>query len=131
MSSRSLSDLTPSVRALALAFIAECERRGLRVLIYCTLRSNDEQQSLYEQGRTKPGHIVTNAKPGQSMHNPDKTGKSRAFDAVPVNKSGVAQWADLSSIEKMGEAGEAVGLEWAGRWRGSLHEMVHFQKKGD
>ena len=33
------------------------------------LRSMEEQQSLWEQGRTKPGEIVTNAKPGQSAHN--------------------------------------------------------------
>jgi peptidoglycan L-alanyl-D-glutamate endopeptidase CwlK len=34
-----------------------------------TLRTNKEQDALYEQGRTKPGKIVTFAKGGQSYHN--------------------------------------------------------------
>src|ERR1043165_556102 len=34
-----------------------------------TLRTFEEQNALYAQGRTKPGQIVTNAKGGQSYHN--------------------------------------------------------------
>ena len=33
------------------------------------LRTWDEQADIYAQGRTKPGKIVTFAKPGDSMHN--------------------------------------------------------------
>lgn len=40
-------------------------------------RSMEEQERLYAQGRTKPGAIVTNAKPGQSAHN-----YGRAIDVV-------------------------------------------------
>ncbi len=130
MASRSLETLAQPVKALALAFLAECKRSGLDVLIYCTLRGNDEQAALYARGRTAPGPIVTNAKPGQSLHNPDTSGYAWAFDAVPM-KNGIAQWSDSYAIERMGEAGEAVGLEWAGRWQGALRERVHFQiKKG-
>lgn len=35
----------------------------------CTHRSNDEQNALFEIGRTKPGKKVTNAKGGESPHN--------------------------------------------------------------
>ena len=129
MASRSLDDLTPPMRAKALAFMDECQACGVSVLIYCTLRSNAEQAQLYAQGRSLPGRIVTNAKPGQSLHNPDATGKARAFDAVPM-RNGVALWSDAQALTTMGEAGEAVGLEWAGRWSGGLREYVHFQEKG-
>ncbi|SVE43245.1 uncharacterized protein METZ01_LOCUS496099, partial [marine metagenome] len=34
-----------------------------------TLRTYAEQDDLYEQGRTEPGKIVTNARGGKSWHN--------------------------------------------------------------
>ena len=128
MASRSLDDLAPRVRALALAFLAECQRQGLPVLIYCTLRSDAEQADLYARGRTAPGAIVTNARPGQSLHNPQRDGHAWAFDAVPL-VAGQPAWSDEAALLAMGAAGERVGLEWAGRWRGKLRERVHFQIK--
>ena len=48
------------------------------------LRTWDEQNRLYQKGRTKPGRIVTNAKAGQSWHN-----YGFAFDIVLlVDKDG-------------------------------------------
>lgn len=129
MASRSLDDLAAPVRAGAVAMLAKCRAEGIDLLIYCTLRSNSEQAALYAQGRTKPGVVVTNARPGQSMHNPDKTGKSRAFDAVPL-VNGKAAWDNAALVEKVGLIGEACGLDWAGRWRGPLRERVHFQIEG-
>ena len=129
MASRSLDDLAAPVRAGAVAMLAKCRAAGIDLLIYCTLRSNSEQAALYAQGRTKPGVVVTNARPGQSMHNPDKTGKSRAFDAVPL-VNGKAAWDNAALVEKVGLIGEACGLDWAGRWRGPLRERVHFQIEG-
>ena len=128
MASRALDDLAPLVRALALAFLAECQRQGLHVLIYCTLRSDAEQADLYARGRTAPGAIVTNARPGQSLHNPQRDGHAWAFDAVPM-LAGKPLWADEGALMLMGAAGEQAGLEWAGRWRGKLRERVHFQIK--
>ena len=126
MASRSLDDLAAPVQAAALAMLHQCKAAGIDLLIYCTLRSNIEQGDLYAQGRTKPGVVVTNAKPGQSMHNPDTNGQAWAFDAVPL-VAGKAAWNNHSLVEKMGAIGEACGLQWAGRWRGSLKERVHFQ----
>lgn len=128
MASRSIEDLAPPVKAAARAFINECARRGLGVLIYCTLRSDAEQAALYAQGRTAPGQVVTAARPGESLHNAQKDGMAWAFDAVPT-VGGKLLWSDDAAIARMGAAGEAVGLEWAGRWRGKLRERVHFQIK--
>lgn len=128
MASRSLDDLAPVVKARALAFIDECKRAGLDVLIYCTLRSNDEQNELYQHGRTAPGPIVTNARAGESLHNPDANGHAWAFDAVPL-VGGKPAWQNAAMIEKMGRCGELVGLEWAGCWVGALRESVHFQNR--
>lgn len=129
MASRSLDDLAGPVRDAARRFLALCDESGLDVLIYCTLRGNDEQAALYAQGRTKPGQVVTNARPGQSLHNPDAHGQAWAFDAVPLMPDGTPAWGALRSIELMGICGEHAGLEWAGRWQGALKERVHFQIK--
>lgn len=129
MASRSFDDLTPSMKEKTLLFVAKCEEAGLSILIYCTLRSNAEQDALYAIGRTKPGSIVTNAKAGQSSHNPGKDGKARAFDAVPL-LHGKPQWNDTKTYLKMGQIAESVGLKWAGRWQGRLRETAHFSEDG-
>lgn len=129
MPSRRLSDLAEPVRLAALDMLQRAQARGLVVCIYCTLRSVEEQAALYAKGRTAPGYIVTNAKPGDSLHNPDADGKAWAFDAVPT-RNGAPMWADAAALRVMGECGEAAGLEWAGRWKGRLREQVHFQMRG-
>lgn len=126
MASRSLDDLASVVKARALALQDECRACGLDLLIYCTLRSNEEQAVLYQSGRVLPGRILTNAKPGLSLHNPDRDGKAWAFDAVPL-VYGKPAWSDVQLLKTMGVCGESVGLEWAGRWGGTLRETVHFQ----
>lgn len=128
MASRSLVDLAEPVRDCAEKFLSACRVQGLDVLIYCTLRSNVEQANLYEMGRTRTGRIITNARAGESFHNPDCNGKAWAFDAVPMS-CGAIKWYDTDLLNHMGAIGESVGLEWAGSWQGTLREMVHFQKK--
>jgi peptidoglycan L-alanyl-D-glutamate endopeptidase CwlK len=41
----------------------------IKYRVTCTLRTNQEQALLYQIGRSKPGKIVTHAKPGFSPHN--------------------------------------------------------------
>jgi peptidoglycan L-alanyl-D-glutamate endopeptidase CwlK len=124
MSSRSLLDLVPPVRDRANKFLADCHTAGLDVLIYCTYRSIEEQNELYKIGRSLPGKIVTNARGGQSWHN-----FHAAFDFVPMI-GGKPQWADKTLYAKCGAIAESVGLEWAGRWAGSLKETAHCQYRG-
>lgn len=126
MASRNLADLAGPVQSAARAMLAAADLQGFGLLVYCTLRSHAEQADLYASGRTRTGPILTNAKPGQSLHNPGADGKAWAFDCVPM-RGGIAQWGDAAALQKMGELGERYGLEWAGRWRGALRESVHFQ----
>lgn len=58
-------------------------------ILTCTHRSNEEQNDLYAQGRTKPGKIVTNAKAGQSPHN---FLPARAFDIAFVKPGNLLDW---------------------------------------
>ena len=124
MASRRLGDLLPRVQAKALAFEAKCGEQGLDILIYCTYRSGEEQNELYQQGRTKSGRIVTNARAGESWHN-----WRCAFDFVPM-VGGKPAWGDKVFYLKAGIIAENCGLEWAGRWKGSLRETAHCQYRG-
>jgi len=127
MSSRKIEDLNPSVSRMAEVHKKLCKERGVELLIYCTLRSNEEQDNLYAIGRTILGKIVTNARAGQSAHNPDKNGKASAYDCCPMI-SGKPMWdSNHPSWRIVGEAGEEAGLSWSGRWTGKLKETAHFQ----
>lgn len=131
MTSRKLTDLHPLMQPLVVDFLARAESVGIDLLVTCTYRSDEEQARLYAIGRTKPGRRVTNAKPGQSMHNFRYGGKpaSLAVDVVPM-RAGKPVWgttgADLALWQRVGRLGESAGLEWAGRWT-RFREFPHFQ----
>lgn len=94
------------------------------------LRTFKEQQYLYEQGRTKPGEKVTNAKAGQSLHN-----YGLALDFAFIIDGKEASWDEKKDWDgdKQADWMEVVnifrkaGWEWGGDWR-SFKDMPHFQK---
>jgi peptidoglycan L-alanyl-D-glutamate endopeptidase CwlK len=91
------------------------------------MRPNQEQDELYKIGRSLPGKIVTNARAGESAHNPDKDGKAHAYDCVPLI-GGKPMWdANHPSWRIVGECAEEAGLVWSGRWTGKLKEVAHMQ----
>ena len=98
----------------------ECWSKKLYVLIYCSRRTQEEQEELYKQGRTKPGRKVTNARgyPPQSLHIDQGEG-ARAIDFVPLAESRTgwqAAWDDEESYEIAHKIAKAVGglrrLDW-------------------
>lgn len=128
MSSRKLTDLHPQMQPMVTRFLANARAAGIDLLVTCTYRSNEEQAALYAIGRTKPGRIVTNAKPGRSTHNNTLDGKPAALavDVVPL-RDGKPVWSASDPVwKRVGEIGEKVGLEWAGRWT-TFREYPHFQ----
>lgn len=113
-------ELRPLVQEKADMLVAAFAAAGKPIRITEGVRSCARQDALYAQGRTKPGNIVTNARCGESMHQ-----YGIAFDVV-FREEGYnvsdAQW------EALGYAGEAIGLEWGGRWPGFV-DRPHFQMK--
>lgn len=128
INSRDLNELHPVVKSKAESLLKLAKQQNIDLIITSTYRDDESQAALYAQGRTKPGLIVTNAKPGQSWHN-----WRCALDVVPI-RNGKPVWGttglDGDLWRKVGEIGESVGLEWAGRWTGKLREMAHFQYTG-
>lgn len=124
INSRSLDELLPMVRTRVDKFLELCDEHGIDLLVTSTYRDHESQGALYEQGRTRPGKVVTNAKPGESWHN-----YRCAIDVVPL-VNGKPNWDGSDPIwETIGELGEKAGLEWAGRWR-TFRELAHFQYTG-
>ena len=124
INSRSLDDLVPPAKQRAQAFVDAAKAKGIDLLVTSTYRDNESQAALYAQGRTTPGDVVTNAKPGQSWHN-----YRCALDVVAL-VNGKPIWNKKDPIwQKIGEIGKSCGLEWAGDWK-DFKEFPHFQYTG-
>ncbi len=110
-------------------FLVESEaamsKEGVTIEVISGLRSWAAQAALYAQGRTKPGRIVTKARPGSSWHN-----YGLAID-LGLFKNGVyldernPAFAD-KLYAKIGAIAAKHGIEWAGTWK-SFTETPHFQ----
>jgi len=124
INSRKLEDLHPYVAYLAQELCDQAKAVGIDVLVTCTYRDNESQAEAYAQGRTKPGAVVTNAKPGYSFHQ-----HHCAFDVVPL-RHGKPVWGttgpDGQLWTSLGQIGLNLGLEWAGTWK-TFREYPHFQ----
>lgn len=88
-----------------------------------TTRSASDQSLDYAKGRTAPGSIITNAKPGQSLHNYQP---GLAFD-VFFEENGKYS-TDETLYRNLGTLAPSVGLEWGGVWKHP--DTPHFQPMG-
>jgi peptidoglycan LD-endopeptidase CwlK len=125
--------LHPSVRGEALVMYKEiCTvLTGNAICRFThTLRTYVEQSNLFEQGRSKPGKIVTWARAGYSYHNFGLAidicliidGKVATWDTIKdFDKDGVADWMEVVKVFKK------YGWEWGGDWK-SKKDYPHFQK---
>lgn len=123
--------LHPKVRAevgVIYGYI-DCNLKNITTRFTQTLRTIDEQNALYAQGRTKPGGIVTNARGGLSYHNYGLAidfafivdGKLSYNMKSDLDKDGKADWMEVVELFKQ------FGWEWGGEWK-SLKDYPHFQK---
>lgn len=120
--SRSLDDLDPRFRALVDPWLADVAAAGIDLLVTCTLRSLEDQAVLYAQGRTTPGSIVTNARPGESAHN-----FGLGCDVVVI-VHGKCDWSGSSPAWiEVANFAQARGLQWLGAPDSPFKEQAHFQ----
>lgn len=105
--------LHPELALRVLYMYAVCQSRGIPLRVLEGHRPLERQAKLYAQGRTAPGDIVTNAKPGQSKHNGMP---SKAVDlGFPANRT-----RDVAHI------GKSLGLKWGGDFK-KLYDPPHFE----
>ena len=114
-SCRDINQLTPLAQVACNLFISECKKQGINVFITETYRSQERQDYLYEQGRTRPGKVVTWTR--NSNH------KSRMAWDIAVSPP-LALY-DKSVIAKAGKIAGELGIEWGGTWK--TPDTPHFQ----
>lgn len=125
-----LSKLHPKIKDAVTFALNACLAKGIEVRIVQGLRTFPEQDALYAQGRTTDGHIVTNAKGGQSPHNfglavdvciKHKDG-TVSFDLhEDLDKDGISDWMEMVNEFKK------LSFTWGGDWKGTLADNDHFE----
>lgn len=114
--------LHPELRTKSQKLVDLMNEKGIKLTISQTLRTREEQNALYDQGRTKSGNIVTMVKYPYSLHN-----WGVAFD-IAVIIAGKAVWNE-KYYKLVGPVGEFLGMEWGGHWK-SFADLTHFQLPG-
>lgn len=132
MPSRNPDDLNPTVKSAMIKLCGLAAENGITVKVICTHRSDEEQQLRYEQGRTRPGAKVTNAKAGQSPHNVIKDGRpaALAFDVMLYVGKRIVRTAtpsDLAIWNKVGGMAADFGLKWGGNFTGNFKDYAHIE----
>ncbi|MGE7664544.1 M15 family metallopeptidase [Ureibacillus composti] len=109
----------PIVQEKADELIQRSANSGITIVITDSFRSAEDQDRLYDIGRSVEGNIVTHAKGGESYHNfglaVDFAIKTPTGDVIwdmnyDGNANGVADWTEVVIIAK------SLGFKWGGDW---------------
>lgn len=139
-----IATLHPKIRQKALdAYLYANNKllgKGVRLRFAYTTRTNEEQNELFAQGRTKlfdsSGKrlgIVTKSKGGQSIHNyhlafdivllldknNDGVFESATYEMLDFDKDGKADWLEVVEYFK------SLGFTWGGDWK--FKDAPHFE----
>lgn len=120
---RDVNLLHPGLQILCRQLIDLSRQNGIEILITQTLRTREEQDALYAQGRTATGNIVTNVRYPHSMHC-----WGLAFDFA-VKVDGQVSWNRLDLYERVGQLGKSLGLRWGGDFK-TFKDRPHFELPG-
>jgi peptidoglycan LD-endopeptidase CwlK len=113
------TELHPVVKERSNQLIQQSAEKGIVILITDDFRSMEDQDALYEKGRSSEGSIVTHARGGESFHNfglaidfaiktPDE---NIIWDMqYDGNQNGKSDWNEVVELAK------ALGFEWGGDW---------------
>ncbi|MFX3635301.1 MAG: M15 family metallopeptidase [Candidatus Pristimantibacillus sp.] len=124
-----ITALHPIVAAKEAELIAATKKIGITILITDSVRTNEEQDALYERGRSQDGAVVTNVRGGESYHNyglaidfalrtkEDKVIWDLEYDG---NGNSKADWMEVVAIAKK------LGFTWGGDWK-NFRDYPHLQ----
>ncbi len=113
---KDITELNPKAQEACNLFLQECSRKGLKVRITETYRSQERQNELYAQGRTAKGNIVTWTK--KSRHT------SRMAWDICQNVKG-QEYSDNNFFKNCGKIAEDLGIIWGGNWK--TPDRPHFE----
>ena len=124
INSRKITDLNPAAQIKCNEFIKQCTVAGLNIKIIQTLRDAEYQNSLYKQGRTAAGKIITKC---DGYKNKSRHQSGLAWDAVALDDDGDINWSDTTLYKKMADIAVKMGLT-AGYYF-SFRDLDHFEVK--
>lgn len=119
-SCRDIKELSAQAQKACDLFMEECKKQGLNVLITETYRSQERQNYLYEQGRSRPGQVVTWTR--NSRHT-----SRRAWDICKDVKG--QEYNDHTFFRKCGDIAKDLGIIWGGTW--ATPDTPHFEISTD
>jgi peptidoglycan LD-endopeptidase CwlK len=123
------TELHPIVAEKVEILIEKTAEKNIEILITDDYRSYEEQDKLYEKGRSTPGQVVTHAEGGESYHNFGlavdfalqlENGNVIWDIGYDGNGNGQSDWFEVSEIAK------ELGFQWGGDWRG-FKDYPHLQ----
>ena len=118
--SRDVALLRPDVAANCRVWLDRCREAGLNVLVTSTVRDQAYQEYLYQQGRTRPGPIITNGRV-PTFHS-DKAGL--AWDFCKNVKG--QEYSDPDFFRRAAAIAKGMGFSWGGDWH-SFPDQPHIQ----
>lgn len=111
---RDINELVPLAQEACELFLKKCAENGIDIFITETYRSQERQDELWAQGRTKPGSIVTWTR--NSRHT-----SRRAWDIA----CGGGDLYDINVLNRAGAIGKSLGIIWGGGWESP--DRPHFE----
>ncbi len=134
-----VAQLHPKVREEVAACIDKAEAgfpTNMAIRVVQGLRTIDEQNAIYAQGRTIVGKIVTKAKGGHSYHNYglaidfalifDKDGNG-SYETLSWDTSSDSDHDAVKDWQEVVKVFEAAGWEWGGKFS-TIKDAPHLQK---
>ena len=130
-SAKNIVTLHVKVQQLFRDWIAECQiiakALGYEYKAISSNRTWNDQAKLYAQGRTSPGRIVTNAKPGYSNHNFGIAVDMGVFkDGKYLDEHKPVEAENMH--RKAAEIAKKYNIEWGGSWK-TFKDYPHFEYK--
>lgn len=116
---RDIKQLTPLAQEACSLFLEECKKQGVSIFLTETYRSQQRQDWLYQQGRTRPGQVVTWTR--SSNHTP-----RMAWDIAVSPPNNLY---DAKIIAKAGAIAGKLGITWGGTWK--TPDTPHFEIKSN
>lgn len=123
------SKLHPTVDTAKDRLVQRAADKGIDIAITDGYRTIEEQNALYEQGRSKEGQVVTHASGGESYHNYGlaidfalrlNNGEVIWDMEYDGNGNGKSDWMEVVAIAK------DLGFDWGGDWS-SFKDYPHLQ----
>jgi peptidoglycan L-alanyl-D-glutamate endopeptidase CwlK len=123
INSRLISDLTPEAQSWFHRFHAHAYDAdlvwGIDWKVCQTLRDQEYQDWLYEQGRSRPGNIVTWTRDSRHL-------KGEAWDVFFIDEQDEVVW-ESPKYKKLAEIGRGIGLECGYFWPKKKRDPGHYE----